>query len=56
MLFFVKIPKETNLSICWSINGLSVSDNGKGLTKNGDSSITFMSATRFGHSPISSLN
>ena len=38
-----------------SINGLSVSEREKGLTKNVDSSITLISATKFGHSPISSL-
>ena len=55
VLFFVKIPKDTNLSICLSMNGLSVSERGKGLTKKGDLSITLISATKFGHSPISSL-
>ena len=55
MLFLLNIPNETNLSIWSSINGLSFSEIGKGLTKNGESSITFMSAFKLGHYPISSL-
>ena len=31
VLFIVRIPKDTSLSICLSINGLSVSEKGKGL-------------------------
>ena len=34
---------------------LSPSEIGNGLTKNGDSSITLISASKFGHFPISSL-
>ena len=37
------------------MNPLSVSLHGKGLTKKGDLLITFMSAFRLGHAPISSL-
>ena len=55
VLFLDKIPKDTNLSICVSINSLSVSLKGKGLTKRGNSSITCISAVRLGHAPISSL-
>ena len=54
VLFLDNIPNDTNLSICSSINSLSVSLNGNGLTKKDDSSITCISAVRFGHAPISS--
>ena len=52
VLFFDNIPKDTNHSICSSINSLSGSLNGNGLTKKDDSSITCMSAVRFGHAPL----
>ena len=55
VVFLDKIPSETNLCICQSIMGLSSSLMGKGLTKNGVSSITSMSTLMLGHSPISSL-
>ena len=55
VLFLDNIPNETNLSICSSINSLSGSLKGNGLTKKEDSSITCISAVRFGHAPISSL-
>ena len=55
VVFLDKIPSETNLCICQSIMGLSSSLMGKGLTKNGVSSITSMSILILGHSPISSL-
>ena len=55
VVFLDKIPSETNLCICQSIMGLSSSLMGKGLTKNGVSSITSMSTLILGHSPISSL-
>ena len=55
VLFFDNIPNDTNLSICSSINTLSGSLNGNGLTKKDNSSITCISTIRFGHAPISSL-
>ena len=55
VLFLDNIPKDTSLSICVSINSLSVSLKGKGLTKKGDSSITCILAVRLGQTPISSL-
>ena len=55
VLFLDNIPKDTNHSICSSINSLSGSLNGNGLTKKDNSSITCISAVRFGHAPISSL-
>ena len=55
VVFLDKIPRETNLCICQSMIGLSSSLMGKGLTKNGVSSITSMSTFILGHSPISSL-
>ena len=55
MLFLDNIPSDINHSICSSINSLSGSLNGNGLTKKDDSSITCISAVRFGHAPISSL-
>ena len=55
VVFLDKIPRETNLCICQSMIGLSSSLMGKGLTKNGVSSITSMSTLILGHSPISSL-
>ena len=55
VVFLVKIPKDTSLCICQSIMGLSSSLMGKGLTKNGESSMTSMSILILGHSPISSL-
>ena len=56
VVFLDKIPRETNLCICQSIMGLSSSLMGKGLTKNGVSSITSISTLILGHSPISSLS
>ena len=55
VLFLDNIPNDTNLSICSSINSLCGSLNGNGLTKKDDSSITYISAVRFGYAPISSL-
>ena len=55
VLLLDSIPNDTNLSICSSINSLYVSLKGKGLTKNGDSLITCMSAVKLGQAPISSL-
>ena len=55
VLFFDNIPNDTNLSIYSSINTLSGSLSGNGLTKKDDSSITCISAVRFGHTPIASL-
>ena len=49
VLFFVKIPRETSFAIYLSIIGLSSSWMGKGLTKNGESSITSMSILILGH-------
>ena len=54
VIFLDKIPRETNLCICQSIMGLSSSLMGKGLTKNGVSSITSISTLILGHLPISS--
>ena len=51
VLFFDNIPNETNLSICSSMNSLSGSLSGNGLTKKEDSSITCMSAVRFETGP-----
>ena len=55
MLYLVKIPRETSFAMYLSIMGLSSSWMGKGLTKNGESSITSMSILILGHWPISSL-
>ena len=38
--FLLSIPRETSLSICLSMKGLSPSDRGNGFTEKGDSSIT----------------
>ena len=55
VLFLDNIPNDTDLAFCSSINPLSISFNRNGLTKKGDSLITFMSAVRLGQAPISSL-
>ena len=52
VLFFDKIPNETNFAIYLSIKGLSSSCIGNGLTKNGESSTTSISILIFGHFPI----
>ena len=54
MLFSDKILRDTNLSICLSIRGLSFLEMGKGHTKKGESSIMSMLRVMFGHSPIPS--
>ena len=55
VVFLLRIFKEHNLFMCLSMMGLSSSLMRKGLTKNGESSITSMSILIFGHSPISSI-